>query len=131
MKDYPEMVTDFPGQVQCIFLRNTSSTDSTDKFPYNTSGFKNLSQSMYMFFNVSDDLTGLDIVNGECYNKSIMQNLTFGYQGLPLGLSSTNNSNSSSNSRAGLAMQAGRHTVWLSVGMAALAVFLGGTLSAL
>jgi Uncharacterized conserved protein (DUF2183) len=131
MKDYPEMATDFPGQVQCIFLRNTSSTDPTDNFPYDTSGFKNLSQSMYMFFNVPDDLTGLDIVNGECYNKSIMQNLTFSYQGLPFGLSSTNNSNSSSNSTAGLAVQAGRGTVWLSVGMAGLAVFLGGMFSTL
>lgn len=45
MKDYPEMATDFPGQVQCIFLRNTSGTDSGDKFPYDTSGFKNLNQS--------------------------------------------------------------------------------------
>jgi hypothetical protein len=130
MKDYPEMATDFPGQVQCIFLRNTSSTDPTDEFPYDTSGFKNLSQNSYMFFNVPDDLTGLDIVNGQCYNKSIVQNLTFSYQGLPLGLGS-NNSNSSSNSTAGLAMQAGRGTVMLSVGMAGLAVFLGSLFSAL
>jgi hypothetical protein len=35
-KDYPEMATYFPGQVQCIFLRNTSSTDPTDEFPYDT-----------------------------------------------------------------------------------------------
>lgn len=46
MKDYPEMATDFPGQVQCIFLRNTTATDSGDKFPYDTSGFENLNQSM-------------------------------------------------------------------------------------
>jgi hypothetical protein len=39
-----------------------------------------------MFFNVPDDLTGLDILNGQCYNKSKMQNLTFSIQGLPLGL---------------------------------------------
>lgn len=52
MRDYPAMATEFPGQVQCIFLRNTSSTDSGDKFPYDTSGFKNLSQDTYMFFNV-------------------------------------------------------------------------------
>ena len=84
-----------------------------------------------MFFNVPDDLTALDIVNGECYNKSVMQNLTFSYQGLPFGLSSTNNSNSSSNSTAGLAVPAGRGTVLLSVGMAGLAVFLGGMFSTL
>ncbi|KAJ5097694.1 hypothetical protein N7456_008415 [Penicillium angulare] len=83
MKDYPEMATDFPGQVQCIFLRNTSATDSGDKFPYDTSGFKNLNQSSYMFFVHADDLTNLDIANGQCYNQSIPQNVTFGYQGLP------------------------------------------------
>jgi len=31
MKDYPAMATMFPGQVQCIFLRNTSATDSGDR----------------------------------------------------------------------------------------------------
>lgn len=87
MKDYPAMVTEFPGQVQCIFLRNTSATDSGDKFPYDTSGFKGLNQSQYMFFLVPDDLTNLDIVNGQCYNTTIPQNVTFSTQGLPFGLS--------------------------------------------
>ena len=87
MRDYPAMATEFPGQVQCIFLRNTSATDSGDKFPYDTSGFKNLSQSMYMFFLVPDDLTNLDILNGQCYNATIKQNVTFSTQGLPFGLS--------------------------------------------
>lgn len=50
MRDYPAMVTDYPGQVQCIFLRNTSNTDPGDRFPYDTSGFKNVNTSMYMFF---------------------------------------------------------------------------------
>jgi hypothetical protein len=125
MKDYPEMVTDFPGQVQCIFLRNTSSTDPTDKFPYDTKGFKDLPQQMYMFFYVPDDLTGLDIVNGQCYNASVKQNLTFGYQGLPFGIGGGNNSNST-NSTAGQAMRAGKGTVMLSFGMAGMAVLLGG-----
>lgn len=52
MKDYPEMVNDFPGQVQCILLRNTSATDDGDKFPYDTSGFESLDTSTYMFFHV-------------------------------------------------------------------------------
>jgi len=95
MKDYPAMATDFPGQVQCIFLRNTTATDPGDRFPYDTSGFKNLNQSNYMFFLNPDDLTNLDIANGQCYNKSIAQNVTFGYQGLPLGLSSTTATNGS------------------------------------
>lgn len=85
MKDYPAMATEFPGQVQCIFLRNTSATDD-DKFPYDTSGFKGLNQSMYMFFIVPDDLKGLDIENGQCYNSSIPQNVTFGEQDELLGI---------------------------------------------
>lgn len=102
MRDYPEMATEFPGQVQCIFLRNTTATDSGDKFPYDTSGFKDLNQSMYMFFLNPDDLTGLDIANGQCYNQSIAQNLTFGYQGLPLGLGASPTSvNGSANHTGG------------------------------
>jgi len=86
MKDYPALVSEFPNQVQCIFLRNTSATDSGDKFPYDTSGFKGLNQNQYMFFLVPDDLTGLDIAGGQCYNSSIPQNVTFSTQGLPFGL---------------------------------------------
>ncbi|KAJ5132001.1 hypothetical protein N7448_006159 [Penicillium atrosanguineum] len=100
MRDYPEMATEFPGQVQCIFLRNTSATDPGDKFPYDTSGFKNLNQTQYMFFLNPDDLTNLDIANGQCYNQSIAQNLTFGYQGLPHGLGSTSAVNGSANHTA-------------------------------
>lgn len=85
MRDYPEMAKQYPGQVQCIFLRNTSATDD-DKFPYDTSGFKGLNQSMYMFFIVPDDLKGLDIENGHCYNSSIPQNVTFGEQDELLGI---------------------------------------------
>ena len=122
MRDYPAMATEFPGQVQCIFLRNVSSTDSGDRFPYDTSGFKDLNQQMYMFFNVPDDLAHLDIVNGQCYNASVKQNLTFSYQGLPFGIQS---SNDSGNSSAGT-LQAGKGTAMLSIGMAAMAVLLGG-----
>lgn len=52
MKAYPKMAVDFPDQVQCIFLRNTSATDSENKFTYDTSGFKDLKEQSYMFFNV-------------------------------------------------------------------------------
>ena len=41
-----------------------------------------------MFFLVPDDLANLDIQNGQCYNSSIKQNVTFGYQGLPFGIGS-------------------------------------------
>lgn len=90
MRDYPKMAHNYPNQVQCIFLRNTSATDPLDRFPYDTSGFKGLNQQMYMFFLVPDDLMGLDISNGQCYNSSVPQNVTFDYQGLPFGLSDSN-----------------------------------------
>ncbi len=40
-----------------------------------------------MFFNVPDDLTHLDFANGQCYNASVKENVTFSDQGLPFGLS--------------------------------------------
>ncbi|KAJ4142499.1 hypothetical protein NW754_009941 [Fusarium falciforme] len=91
MKAYPALYKDYPGQVQCIFLRNTSATDDGNKFPYNTEGFKDIPQERYMFFRVPDDLSHLDIANGQCYNSSIKQNVTFSYQGLPFGLSDDDN----------------------------------------
>ena len=47
-----------------------------------------------------DDLTNLDIVGGHCLNNSIRQNVTFGYQGLPFGLD-TSNPSSSKNAATG------------------------------
>lgn len=85
MSDYPQLAHDFPNQVQCIFLRNTSATDK-DYFPYNTKGFKGLLPDRYMFFKVPDDLRGLDIENGHCLNASIPQNVTFGLQDELLGV---------------------------------------------
>jgi hypothetical protein len=70
-------------------LRNTSSTDPEDKFPYDTSGFQGIPQNQYMFFHVPDDLKGLDIVNAQCYNSTVKQNVTFSQQGLPFGLGNT------------------------------------------
>ncbi|KAI0198846.1 hypothetical protein F4808DRAFT_434697 [Astrocystis sublimbata] len=81
MKDYPQLVKDFPGQVQCIFLRNTTATDDTDLFPYDTSGFEGIDQKQYMFFVHADDLKGVDIVGGNCHNPAVVQNVTFGFQG--------------------------------------------------
>lgn len=65
MKAYPQLAVDFPSQVQCIFLRNTSATDSDDKFPYDTSGFKDLNQQIYMFFNVP--------VSAHTYSRSFVR----------------------------------------------------------
>ncbi|KAH8880098.1 hypothetical protein GQ53DRAFT_670739 [Thozetella sp. PMI_491] len=117
MKDYPQLDQDFPGQVLCIYLRNTSSTDSSDRFPYDTSGFKNLPQDRYMFFNVPDDLTNLDIVNGHCYNSSVKQNLTFSEQGLPFGLSKNAASATGAPSSWGLGTLVGLIMAAMATGM--------------
>ncbi|KAL7623636.1 hypothetical protein AAE478_005188 [Parahypoxylon ruwenzoriense] len=85
MSDYPQLVRDYPGQVQCIFLRNTTATDDSDLFPYDTSGFEGIDQSQYMFFVTPDDLRGVDIVGGKCHNAAVVQNVTFGYQGRGFG----------------------------------------------
>lgn len=85
MRAYPQLAHDHPEQVQCILLRNTSATDD-DKFPYDTSGFKNISQNKYMFFVVPDDLRNLDLTGGNCYNASVKQNVTFGLQDELLGI---------------------------------------------
>jgi hypothetical protein len=131
MRDYPEMAKQYPGQVQCIFLRNTSSTDPGDRFPYNTEGFKNLNTNSYMFFKVPDDLVGLDISNGQCLNTTIPQNLTFGYQGLPFGLSTGNgnagNNGSSSGSGNGVGRLMGGNSLTEKFGM--LALLLAGVVA--
>lgn len=86
MSAYPEIAIEFPGQVQCIWLRNVSATDPEIKFPYNTAKFKDLNTATYMFFNEPNDLAGLDIINGQCVNSTIKQDVTFSYQNLPFGL---------------------------------------------
>ncbi|KAF7195076.1 hypothetical protein HII31_03544 [Pseudocercospora fuligena] len=104
MRDYPKMAHDYPDQVQCIFLRNTTATDSSDRFPYNTDGFKGLDQRKYMFIVHANDLAGINIAGDTCYNTSVAQNLTFGYQGLPGGIgddSAINGSANGSNNAAG------------------------------
>lgn len=100
MRDYPKMAKNYPNQLQCIFLRNTSATDPSDKFPYDTSGFQGIDQKKYMFIVNSDDLTGIDIAGDTCYNSSIPQNLTFGYQGLPFGIGNDAPVNGSANGSA-------------------------------
>jgi hypothetical protein len=123
MKDYPQMVKDFPDQVQCILLRNTSSTDDSDKFPYNTAGFEGLDQNQYMFFNHADDLMGLDISGGHCYNQSVAQNVTFDYQGLPFDGDDNGPVNGSADGSGG--DKKGAATSLLSGGVQYSAVFAG------
>ena len=67
MKDYPQMAKDFPGQVKCILLRNTSATDDSDHFPYDTSGFKGIVENTYMFFNVPVSLPATTPLNSRSH----------------------------------------------------------------
>ena len=121
MRDYPKMAIEYPGQVQCIFLRNTTATDSKDKFPYNTEGFKDLNTDKYMFFKVPDDLKNLDIVGGQCRNATIPQNVTFGYQGLPFGINLGDGQSGSGSDSAGVSS---RMKGALAFGWSAVAVLL-------
>ena len=51
---YPQIAQQFPNNVACIFIRNTSSTDSSDKIPYSTSDFKNIPNNTYFFYRVPE-----------------------------------------------------------------------------
>ncbi|KAI9814127.1 MAG: hypothetical protein M1826_002305 [Phylliscum demangeonii] len=130
MRDYPALVSTFPGQVLCILLRNTTATDPGDHFPYNTTGFAALNQQTYFFFVQPDDLTHLDIANGNCYNRSVPQNLSFSdTQGLPFaGNSPSANNPAAPGAGSGKKSAGHRSSVpwWLSaVAMAAMAVMAG------
>jgi len=74
---------------------------------------------------VPDDLTGLDIVNGHCYNSSIPQNLTYGLQDEALGIHGSSGDSGSSGSGSGSGV--GRFGVsgsFISVVAAAVGVWL-------
>ena len=121
MRDYPKMAIEYPGQVQCIFLRNTSATDPNNKFPYQTEGFRDLNTEKYMFFVVPDDLKNLDIVGGQCRNATIPQNVTFGYQGLPFGINLGDEQSGSGSDSAGVSLELERASTY---GWSAVAVLL-------
>ncbi|KAI9653823.1 MAG: hypothetical protein M1831_005690 [Alyxoria varia] len=113
MKAYPQLAKERPNQVMCVLLRNTTTTDDTFNFPYNTGDFEDLPQRKYMFFNTPDDLTGLDIASGQCYNDSIRQNVTFSYQNLPFGLGEDGDEEG-----AGSSLREGLSRWWFGVGLA-------------
>ena len=131
MRDYPQMAIDYPGQVQCIFLRNTSATDPSDKFPYNTKGFKDLNTDKYMFFKVPDDLANLDIVGGQCRNASIPQNVTFGYQGLPFGINLGDGQSAATSSGSGGSSSGGSSSAGMSLRLNSVVSGYAAVISAL
>lgn len=81
MEQYPAIYKKYSDQVQCIFIRNTTTTDEENGFGYDNSGFKRIPEEVYMFFNVPDDLENLDIANGECRNSTLPSPVEYGIQG--------------------------------------------------
>jgi|SRR5579862_1776497 hypothetical protein len=109
LKAYPKIAQQYPSQIACIFIRNTTATDGDDKLPFDTSPFQPLNASQYFFYTVPNDLMNLNIVDGQCVNGSTAQNVTFSEQGGPLtngstfGSSGGNGSSNSSSSSSGVA----------------------------
>jgi len=97
LKAYPQIAKQYPAQIACIFIRNTTATDGEDKLPFDTSPFQGLNKSTYFFYTIPDDILGLNIVEGQCVNGSIVQNVTFSEQGGPATNGSTFGGNNSSN----------------------------------
>ena len=63
-----------------------------------------------------DDLTHLDISNGQCVNSTIKQTVTFSTQGLPFGLSKSGAANFSV-PMTWVAAAAIGAVVWMGLGM--------------
>jgi phosphatidate phosphatase APP1 len=118
MSEYPAVAKQY-GNVQCILIRNSSATDSTDTFPYNTEDFKDLDSKTFMFFRTPDDLAGLNFANGDCVNSSVSFDVTYGWQGLPFGVTSGADGNGGRGARPSV------EKVWWVLMAAAVAVWLG------
>jgi phosphatidate phosphatase APP1 len=52
MEDYPGLAKKYKDRVQCVLMRNVTSTDKGHRLPYNTKFFRGLDQKSYMFFRV-------------------------------------------------------------------------------
>lgn len=64
MEDYPKLAMKYPDQITCILMRNTTSTDPGHWVPYSTKWFRELDQSLYMFFRVPVSLFACYIFRG-------------------------------------------------------------------
>jgi phosphatidate phosphatase APP1 len=52
MEDYPGLAKKYNDRVQCVLIRNVTSTDPGHRLPYNTKFFGGLDPKSYMFFRV-------------------------------------------------------------------------------
>ena len=58
---YPQIAQQFPNQIACIFIRNTSATDSDDKIPYSTKEFQSLDKNRYFFYTTAEGQSTIHI----------------------------------------------------------------------
>ena len=58
---YPRIAEQFPNNIACIFIRNTSATDSDDKLPFDTSEFKNIKNGTYFFYRTAEGMSQLRV----------------------------------------------------------------------
>ena len=56
---YPQIAQQFPNNIACIFIRNTSATDADDKIPYDTSPFQNVKNGTYFFYRTAEGTSAL------------------------------------------------------------------------
>jgi len=87
LREYPQLASDFPGQVHCILIRNVSATEPENRLPYTVDGFRSVNRNSYMFFNTPQDLVGLNFYRGDCVNPNVRQyvggNDGYGWRDLP------------------------------------------------
>lgn len=119
MTDYPAAAKQY-GNIQCILIRNSTATDSTMNWPYNTAGFRDLN-GKFMFFRTPDDLAGLNFANGDCVNGSVPMNVTYAWQNLPFGLSISG----ASHNEGGKGARPGVEKVWWVLMVAAATAWWG------
>ena len=66
---YPQIAQQFPDNIACIFIRNTSSTDSDDKIPYDTSSFKNIKNGTYFFYRTAEGMYRSHRLLSRCFTS--------------------------------------------------------------
>ena len=66
---YPQIAQQFPNNIACIFIRNTSSTDSDDKIPYDTSSFKNIKNGTYFFYRTAEGMYRSHRLLSRCFTS--------------------------------------------------------------
>ncbi|KAF1813817.1 hypothetical protein P152DRAFT_292929 [Eremomyces bilateralis CBS 781.70] len=67
---FPKLAKEYP-QITCILIRNITVTDPSHYLHFDLREFETLDPDRYMFFNVPNDLYGIDFKRGECRKHHI------------------------------------------------------------